>query len=400
MPKEEIDKLGEALLKALHEANELTLEDAEINAEELIIDLIPFVQAAVGVPTQLPPSLGVSVPPVLKYIESSFQAPKLELTGKINEVRYGGSKTRKKVVIGGETTLPFYRFMAAAPHRPAVTFDIFDMPQHLPKPIKVNFEEVMEDAGEWAKRAVQRFGADAVTIHLVSTDPYIKDTSVEQSAKTVERVLQAVDVPVLVGGSGNKEKDPAVLEKAAEVAHGERVSLNSAALDLDYKRIARAAKKYDQIVLSWTQLDMNNQKKLNTLLLDEGLPQNQIVMDPTCAALGYGLEYSFSIYERLRIAALKGDTVLANPMSAGATNAWGAREAWMSEKKVPAWGPSELRGTLWEALTSLTLCLAGGNIFMMLHPNSVRMFKTMIDYLTAEPKALASSVENWIAMKS
>jgi acetyl-CoA decarbonylase/synthase complex subunit delta len=399
MPKEEIEKFGEAILKALHEANELTLEDTEINAEELVIDLVPFVGAAVGAPVQLP-SLGVGVPPVLKYIEAAFQPPKLDLTGKINEVRYGGSKTRKKVVIGGETTLPFYRFMAPSPHRPAVTFDIFDMEQHLPKPIRVNFEEVMGDAGEWAKRAVQRFGADAVTIHLVSTDPYIKDTPAAEAAKTVEKVLQAVNVPVLVGGSGNKEKDPAVLEKAAEVAHGERVSLNSAALDLDYKRIARAAKKYDHIVLSWTQLDMNNQKKLNTLLLDEGLPQDQIVMDPTCAALGYGLEYSFSIYERIRIAALKGDTVLANPMSAGATNAWGAREAWMSEKKVPAWGPSELRGPIWEALTSLTLCLAGCNIFMMLHPGSVRMFKTMVDYLMAEPKALASSIENWVAMKS
>jgi acetyl-CoA decarbonylase/synthase complex subunit delta len=87
-------------------------------------------------------------------------------------------------------------------------------------------------------------------------------------------------------------------------------------------------------------------------------------------------------------------------MSAGATNAWGAREAWMSEKKVPAWGPSELRGTIWEALTSLSLCLAGCDIFMMLHPSSVRTFKTMVDFLMAEPKALASSIENWIAMKS
>jgi acetyl-CoA decarbonylase/synthase complex subunit delta len=400
MPKEEIEKMGEAILKALHEANEITLEDAEINAEELIVDLVPLVQAAVGQSVQLPPSLGVAVPPVLRYYEATYNPPRLDFPGKVHEVRYGGSKRRKKVIIGGETTLPFYRFMAPSPHRPAVTFDIFDIPQHLPKPIRANFEDVMEDPGEWAKRAVQKFGADAVTIHLVSTDPYIKNTPTEEAAKTVEKVLQAVDVPVLIGGSGNKEKDPEILEKAAEVAHGERVSLNSAALDLDYKRIARAAKKYDQIVLSWTQLDMNNQKKLNTLLLDEGLPQDQIVMDPTCAALGYGLEYSFSIYERIRIAALKGDTVLANPMSAGATNAWGAREAWMSEKKVPAWGPSELRGTIWEALTSLSLCLAGCDIFMMLHPGSVRTFKTMVDFLMAEPKALASSIENWIAMKS
>lgn len=48
MPKEEIEKLGEAMLKALNDANELTLEDAEINAEERVIDLVPFIGAAVG----------------------------------------------------------------------------------------------------------------------------------------------------------------------------------------------------------------------------------------------------------------------------------------------------------------------------------------------------------------
>ena len=251
-----------------------------------------------------------------------------------------------------------------------------------------------------AKLCVKKFGADLVTIHLTSTDPGLKNTSSEEAAKTVEEILQAVDVPVIIGGSGNKQKDPLVLAKAAEVAEGERCMLSAAAPDLDYRKIAEAAKKHGHVVLSWTALDMNNQRRLNHALLKLGVPQNCIVMDPTTAALGYGIEYTFSVMERIRLAALKGDELLQMPMCSGATNAWGAREAWL---EAPEWGPRKYRGPLWETATALTLMLAGCDLFMMMHPTAAKtVFDTINALMSApSPKDIdAFPMGDWIEMKA
>ncbi len=170
--------------------------------------------------------------------------------------------------------------------------------------------------------------------------------------------------------------------------------LASANLDLDYKRIVAAAKKYNHNVLSWVSLDINDQKMLNKLLLDLEMPKDRIVLDPTTAALGYGIEYSFTIIERIRQNALKGDTDLQMPISCGATNAWGARESWMN---VPEWGAREHRGPLWEVVTSLTVLMAGADILMELNPKAAGIVKDVILKMAGE-KTLDKEVvyEDWI----
>ena len=319
----------------------------------------------------------------IEYEKIDFEPPSEKYPGEVCEVVLGATKsdggTRSHAItIGGEKAPPFYDFEAPMPNKPVVTLDTFDMPIHTTREIKRHFVDVWEDPAEWAKKSVNEFGAEMITLHLISTDPAIKDTSASEAAKTVEDVLQAVKVPLVIGGSGNPDKDPEVLEKAAEAAEGENVLIASANLNMDYKRIAEAAKKYGHNILSWTQMDINSQKKLNKELLDLNIPKEKIVIDPTTAALGYGLEYSVSIMERIRLAALKGDNILQMPMSSGTTNNWGAREAWMN---VPEWGPRELRGPLWESTGSISLMLCGVNLFMMLHPLSVSLFKETRDYL-------------------
>jgi acetyl-CoA decarbonylase/synthase complex subunit delta len=243
---------------------------------------------------------------------------------------------------------------------------------------------------------VKKYGADMVTIHLISTDPTIKDTSAREAAKTVENVLQAVKVPIIIGGSGNTDKDPEVLEKAAEVSEGERCLINSASMNLDYKRIAKACLDHGHVVLSWTSLDINDQKTLNKYLIDLGIKREDMIMDPTTAALGYGLEYSFSIMERIRLAALKGDKDLQMPISSGTTNAWGAREAWMEN---PEWGDREKRGPLWEAVTALTLCLAGSDLFMMMNPTAMQLFKDTFKCLSGLKETMTMDIKDWISMR-
>ncbi len=343
-----------------------------------------------------------------KLIEAKFEPTKVEYPSKIEEVTLGATKadggTREyTLTLGGEQSLAFYTFDAPQPHLPVIAIDVFDRPPMLAKAVRVHYEDVLGDPGEWAKKCVKKFGADLVTLHLISTDPLLDNTPAREAAKTVEEVLQAVKCPLIVGGSGNKEKDPEVLEKAAEVAEGERIMLASATLDMDWERIANAAKKYGHVVLSWTQMDINNQKTLNRYLLKRiGMPRDSIVMDPTTAALGYGLDYAFTNMERIRISGLKGDTDLNFPMSSGTTNAWGAREAWMIDSPIEGdtpWGPRELRGPIWEIVTGLTLSLAGVDLFMMMHPIAVAVLKEIFNTLGGNIKESISDPDAWITME-
>ena len=378
------------------------IEQAPIIALQTMADfglVSPEMAAAYGGVAAVPSIR--EVPPEL--IPATFTAVKPKWPKKIVEVKLGataaeGGSRNKVFTLGGQNALPFQDLNMP---RPVVTFDVFDMKIPLPKPIREAFgDDVMEDPCAWAQKAVNDFNADAITVHVISTDPYIKDTPAKEAAKTVEDVLQAVKVPLVIGGSGNADKDPEVLAACAEAATGERCLLASANLnygDKGNKMIIDAALTHNHDVLAFTAMDINNQKQLNRKLLDGGIPPERIIMDPTTASLGYGTEYSFSIYERLRMAGLLGDQLLAFPMSSGTTNAWGAREAHRSQKKNPILGPRALRGPLWEATTAFNLSLVGADIFMMLHPLAVRIFREMVDKLIPKaPQSEPYDYNNWV----
>lgn len=375
------------ILKLLEKTDSIEINEFRMDVDELEITIMPTLQKIVQ-------KVAEKQIEAKKEFESQieFKYPVKEYAGKVNEVKLGG-KNRKTVKLGGQTSL--YRFEEPQPNAPAVTFDVFDIPMKgLPRPIKENFEDVMHSPGEWAQKAVKEFGADMITLHLIGTDPKVKDKSLSDARKDLEEVLQAVNVPLVIGGSGNPKKDPLVLEMAAEVADGERCLLASANLDLDYQKIAQAAVKHDHAVLSWAISDINMQKVLNKALMKEGLTANDIVMDPTTCALGYGIEFSIDVMTRTRLSALKGEEILQMPMSSGTTNAWGSREAWM---KKDEWGPTKYRGPIWEVVTGLTMMLCGVDIFMMLHPLSVKTLKEIGTTLTYEYKSKESQdISDWI----
>jgi len=396
MSKDPMEDYVKRLLEALGSLKELELENVTFEAEELEF----FIQPFTGVPRTAPKLVKKTTALAVQLVPLKFEPPVTEYVGKVSEVTLGATKseggTRDFVrTIGGETAPPFNYFNGSQPHRPIVAFDIFDMNLKLPKAVRTNYGEVMEDPAEWAKLCVNKFGAEMITIHLISTDPLIKDTSPAESAKMIENVLQAVNVPIGVGSAGVPDKDPKVLAKAAEVAEGERILLSSANLDTDYIAIAKEAKEHGHVLLSWTQMDINNQKKLNREVLDV-LPPDQIIMDPTTGALGYGLEYTFSIMERIRLAALLGDKDLQMPILSGTSNSWAAREAWMKNEE---WGPRDLRGPMWEATTALTLLMTGCDFFMMSHPSAVQTLNSFIDSLMQLSDSSSNSSTDWIDLE-
>lgn len=405
MPKTEKEeeslglKLGPRLMELLAKLQEVELEDFKMDVGDLEIWLQP---GAVAAPRAVLPKLAppVRVKPT-KILEAEFAPPIQTYPGKVVEVKLGATRSEggtrgKSVIVGGETTPAFYTFERQTPHPPVISLDVFDMKVPLAKAVKMHLREVLEDPAAWAKLAVEKFGADLVTLHLISIDPLLKDSSPQEAVKIVEDVAQAVDVPLVIGGCGDPKKDADVFEAVAETFAEERFLISSITKDMDVERCAKFVKKNGHVALSFTPMDLNLARELNRNLY-EFIPKEEIIMDLTTAALGYGLDYAFTNMERARLAALMGDPELAHPMSSGTTNAWAAREAWL--KMGPEWEPRELRGPLWEVTTALTLLLAGVDLFMMMHPAAVKTLKDVINRLRSGSSGDADKLLEWVSKK-
>ena len=367
----------ERLLKLFEQFEEVELEGITIDAGDLEIAFRPVVPA---------PVIPAPPPKPTTLIEVDFSPPRMEYPGRIAEVTLGatsadGGTRGKAITIGGERVPPFHLFEGATLHPPVAAGDVFDMPIPLPGPVSAVLGDAAEDPIKWAKLCVEKFGADLVDLELISTDPSTKDTPVSKATKLVEDMLQAIDVPLVIGGSGNPEKDSKLLPKVAEVCEGERIVLSSATADM-WEPVAEAAKKYGHVVLAWSPMDLTRIKELNRRLFDY-VPKEQIIIDPTSAPLGYGIEYAFSVMERVRLAGLMGDGEVQCPMGSATANSWGAREAWRPD---PELGPREFRGPMWETVAAITYLLAGNDLYIMLHPAAIRTLKDIIGWLMGEKK--------------
>lgn len=390
-------KLPPELLDLLAGNDEIELEDVE-----MIIDEIQFVYQP-GVMRAIPRMAAAEKGKPKSLLEAPFTMPVQKYPGEIVEVTLGATKSQggsrgKSIVIGGEKSPAFYTFENPTLNAPVVSLDVFDSKVPIPKAVKTNFGDAIQDPVSWAKYAVDKFGAEMITLHLVSIDPLNpKPSTPAEAAKTVEDVLQAVDVPMVVGGCGDPEKDLTVFEKVTAAAEGERLLISTVTLDMDIEKSANLIKKYGHVALAFSPMDLNQARELNRRLL-EYLPKEQIIMDTTTAALGYGLDYAYTIMERARLAGLMGDPELQQPMSSGTTNAWAAREAWQTMD--PQWGDKALRGPLWETVTGLTLLLAGVDLFMMLHPAAVKTLRNTVKRLTTKRDAAdAEKFANWVTAK-
>jgi len=398
---EQILALAPQLLELLKGVQQVELENFTMDIGDLEL-FIPL-----GRTPDAPDPVSIMDKPVkpTELIPDHWIPHTMEYPGKIRTVTLGATKsdggTRGRTITIGGSTAPAYTDFSHPPvYPPAIALDVFDMPVSLPKVLKEHVQDVIGDPAEWARMNVKKFGADIVSIHLMSTDPLIHNTSPAQAAKTVEEILQAVDVPLIIGGCGDPKKDADVFVKVAGLADGERLLLNSVTLDMveakTLERVATAARDHGHVVLAFTGLELNNAKELNRRLY-EYIPPEQIVMDLTTVALGYGLKYSFSIHERARHAALMGDTELAHPVISASTNAWAAREAWM--QMAPAYGTRELRGPIWETVNAITLLLAGVDLFMMMHPAAVLTLRDIIDRLGTTGHVPSDRIGDWVSVR-
>ncbi|MFQ5485159.1 MAG: acetyl-CoA decarbonylase/synthase complex subunit delta, partial [Desulfobacterales bacterium] len=298
------------------------------------------------------------------------------------EISIGNGKNA--VTVGGETCYPFYRFEGDMPHKPKIAMEVWDMePEDWPESALFHFKDVISDPAAWAKRCVEDFGAEMVALQLKSTDPNANDASPDDATATVEKVSDAVDVPLIVWGSANPQKDEEVLKKISEKCQGKNLTIGPVE-DKNHKGIGASAMGYGHTVISSSPIDVNLAKQVNILLENLGVSMDHIIIDPTTGGLGYGMEYTYSVMERLRMAALtQGDDKLQLPIINDLGNeVWKCKEAKESSEEAPTFGDPEKRGILMEAVGAVSYLLAGSDILIMRHPEAVRMVRSFIDLIT------------------
>ncbi len=321
----------------------------------------------------------------------TVEIPKETFTGKIREVTLGATKeqggTRKRTVtVGGETTLPFLHFEGEIPNPPAVAVEITDRfpADWSPLLIQAWGEKVMSDPALWAVKA-EEAGADIIMIRLTGLSSNDQPYPPQEAATIVQRVLEATGLPLIVRGPGQPERDNELLTAVADKTAGERIALGLCE-DKNYRTIVAAALANNHLVIASTPIDVNLAKQLNILISDMNMPLDRVLMDPTTGALGYGLEYTYSVMERLRIAALQGDPMVQVPMICfSGEESWRQKESKIGEGVPEAWGDWERRAILWEAITATTLLHAGADIVSLRHPKTIALVKQEIQKLMNKP---------------
>lgn len=314
----------------------------------------------------------------------TFKIPKETNTGKVMEVTLGatseqGGTRSHTVTIGGSTGLPFHFFEAEYPHRPLVAMEVFDkVPARYPEYLKEYCSDVIDKPGAMAKKCVDEYEAELISIRLEGTHPEKGNKSAEEAAEIVKQVVESVSVPIIITGHSHFEKINEVMKKVCEVTAGENCLINYVETD-NYKTIAAACLAYKHTLVAQTPIDVNLAKQLNILLTDMNFPAEKIVMDPLTGTLGYGLEYTYSIMERIRSDGLAGDKMLAFPMLINpGYETFRVKETRALERDYPEWGDLERRGVYWEIATSMSLLVAGAELIIMYHPQAVEVVKKKI----------------------
>ncbi|HEC34715.1 MAG TPA: acetyl-CoA decarbonylase/synthase complex subunit delta [Chloroflexi bacterium] len=319
----------------------------------------------------------------------AVEIPVEKWRGKVLEVTLGatadeGGTRSHTVTIGGETTLPFLHFEGDIPNPPRLAIEIADQRANDWSPLLLEaWGDVVDDPATWAK-AAEDAGADLILLQLSLTRDGDTPTTADDARAVTRAVLEATGLPLLVFGPGQVDADNELLVAVAEEAAGERVVLGICE-EKNYRTIVAAALAHGHLVNGRTAMDVNLAKQLNILISDMGLPLDRILMDPTTAGLGYGIEYGYSVMERLRIAALQGDKMTQLPMLVTpGYEAWRQKESKVGEGVPESWGDWQERAILWETLTATALIESGADIVVLRHPEVVKRVNAFIERLMAK----------------
>jgi acetyl-CoA decarbonylase/synthase, CODH/ACS complex subunit delta len=317
-----------------------------------------------------------------------IEIPKDTWSGSVVTVTLGataaeGGTRSHTISVGGHKALPFMHFEQPTPHRPVIALEIRERrPDDWSQLLLDTWGDAAGDPASWAK-AAEKAGAELIVLTLGATGADGAPTKPEAAVAAAKAVLGATGLPLLVFAPGQAELDNALLVPVAEATKGERIVLGICE-DKNYRTIVATAMANGHLISTRTPMDVNLAKQLNILVRDMGIKMDRILMDPTTGALGYGIEYGYSVMERLRLAALQGDGNTQSPMivTPGA-EAWKAKESKVGTGVPATWGDWCERAINWETLTAMALVESGADIVVLRHPESLRRVRAAIDELMA-----------------
>jgi len=358
--KAEAEKVKEEKPKAEKPVKSAKAAPAEIAACELATESVPFAERSTKIPAT---------------------AYKINYSGSIRETVLGNGDNT--ITVGGSEVMPFHLFEGNMPRKPLIAMEIQDIkPDNWPPTLTKYFEDVLDNPVAWAKKCVEEYNAEALNIYLIGTDPNGENRSSADAAKDAAAVIDAVDVPIIVWGCGNNEKDTETLREITSIIGDKKVCL-APLEDANYRSIGATAMAFQHPMVAASPIDVNLAKQLNILLENLGVPLGTVMMDPSVGALGYGIEYTYSVMERIRLAALtQKDEKLQVPLICNlGREVWKAKEVGLATDELI--GDQEQRGVMMEAMTASCMLLAGGEVLIMRHPKAINMIKSLINGLMA-----------------
>jgi len=328
---------------------------AGVGAAELACEKTPLSERAAKVP------------------EASY---KQAYTGAIRQTVLGDEASG--ITVGGANTLPFHLFEGTMGNSPKIAFDVLDVkPEEWPDSLARHYQDVLDNPLAWAQKCVKEYGADAICLSMVSTDPNGLNRPAGEAAKAAAEVVKNIEVPVIVWGCGNGEKDTETLREITSLIGDKKVCLAPLS-DSNYRAIGATAMAFQYPMVAASPIDVNLAKQLNILLENLGVSLDSVLIDPSIGALGYGIEYTYSVMERIRLAALtQKDEKLQVPFICNlGREVWKAKECRLPSDEMI--GDQETRGILMEAVTASCMLMAGGELMIMRHPRAVSLTKSLI----------------------
>ena len=294
--------------------------------------------------------------------------------GTVTEVALG----KGDYIAGGAKGMPFMSFENPVKTRPMIAGEVFDTLTDYPQLAADMFDGRQKDPVEWATMWKQ-IGADMICIRFAGLDPEKGDTTPEKATEIVRRIADATGLPIMISGCGIMDYDVPALTMISENVRDTRLLLNKVDED-EYKKVSSMAMAGKHCVVGFSNLDVNLAKQMNILLSDFGVKREDVIMDPLMAPLGMGMEYSYSVNERIRIAGLMGDKMLQAPMVCDCTASWDVADAVSTDD--PSLGDVKFRVTWWEAMTAMSAMVSGADILVMRGPAAADMIMVYSKELT------------------
>ncbi len=195
------------------------------------------------------------------------------------------------------------------------------------------------------------------------------EAEIEDCAKVLSKIEKVAEIQLIIKGTANKNLDSALLPALISVL--EKPQIIAPVQDDNDEVIVEAilASGVNHKAILRTPIDINLTKELNILSMDRGLKKENIIIDPDTGCIGYGIDYGYSIIERIKQAVLAGDETLNTPIVVfSGYESYKAKEA-KSTDFSSSWGDNLTRSLAWEISTTTALLLAGADIAVSCHPD-------------------------------